>query len=327
MGKTRSTRSVNRPSRQSLPLKTTVGAAVCFALYGLPQPAWSDPADVSSDALQEITVTANRREQVLEAVPYSMSVISAEQLTQAGVTDLASLASTVPGLSMYDFGARLAGATAPIIRGINATAEPTRGFRTFEQNPVGTYIGNSPIDGYFQLDDLKQVEVLRGPQGTLYGAGALGGALRLIPNAPELNTFAGSLEAGGGRLDHSSGTTYSLKGMINLPLGDTLAFRASAKYVYEPGFINAYGLLKRTNNGLSGFRNSPIPPIQSRAPVSIPSAMIGIFRRHSPGAPAHYGSRMGRSARNSPSCIRTSRATGVPWSIRISRAAYRPSTR
>ena len=147
----------------------------------------------------------------------------------------------------------MAGAVAPIIRGINATAEPTRGFRTFEQAPVGTYIGNSPIDGYFQLDDLKQVEVLRGPQGTLYGAGALGGALRLIPNAPDPSAFAGSFEAGGGRLDHSSGTSYILKGMVNIPLADTLAFRASAKYDYEPGFINVYGLLKRTNNGLSGI--------------------------------------------------------------------------
>ena len=59
---------------------------------------------------------------------------------------------------------------------------------------MGTYIGNSPIDGYFQLDDLKQVEVLRGPQGTLYGAGALGGALRLIPNDPDLKALAGSFD-------------------------------------------------------------------------------------------------------------------------------------
>ena len=85
-----------------------------------------------------------------------------------------SLSTQVPGLSMYDYGARFAGAVTPIIRGINATGSPARGFRSFEQAPVGTYIGNSPIDGYFQLDDLKRVEVLRGPQGTLYGAGALG---------------------------------------------------------------------------------------------------------------------------------------------------------
>ena len=251
---------------------TSVGAAVFLALYGLPNVVLAQQApttDTSSDAgpveLQEVTVTANRREQTVEAVPYSMSVVSMEQLDQSGVTDLASLATNVPGLSMYDTGARLTGAVNPIIRGINATAEPTRAFRSFEQSPVGTYIGNSPIDGYFQLDDLKQIEVLRGPQGTLYGAGALGGALRLIPNSPDLTAFAGSLEASGGRLDHSSGTSYSVKGMINIPITDTLALRASAKYSYEPGFINAYGLLKRSNNSLSGIPElaDPTDPVGS----------------------------------------------------------------
>ena len=257
-----------------LPATTAVSAAVILALYGLPRAglAQEAPANTSSAGalveLTEVTVTANRREQTLEAVPYSMSVVSTEQLEQAGVTDLSSLASEVPGLSMYDTGARLAGAVAPIIRGINATAEPTRGFRSFEQNPVGTYIGNSPVDGYFQLDDLKQVEVLRGPQGTLYGAGALGGALRLIPNAPDLAAFGGSVEASGGRVAHSSGTSYTLKGVINIPIiSDTLALRASAKYAYEPGFINAYGLLKRTNNSLSGIPElaNPADPIGSSA--------------------------------------------------------------
>jgi outer membrane receptor protein involved in Fe transport len=231
---------------------TSVAAAVCFALYGLPRPAAAEPADQTAEALQEITVTATRRVQTLEAVPYSLSVISGDQINASGATDIATLATLVPGLSMYDYGARFAGATAPIIRGINATGSPARGFRTFEQDPVGTYIGNSPIDGYFQLDDLKRVEVLRGPQGTLYGAGALGGALRLIPNSPELNTFAGSIEASGSRLAHSDGTGYSLNGMVNIPAGDTLAFRAAAKYAYEPGWINAFGLLQRSNNGVYG---------------------------------------------------------------------------
>src|SRR6185437_2036705 len=255
-------RSTTNTKRQCLP--TALGAAVFFAIYGLPHPAAAADSDAAADTLQEITVTATRRQQSLEQVPYSISVISAEQLAQTGVTDVASLTTQVPGLSMYDFGARMSGATAPIIRGVNATGEP-RGFRTFEQDPVGTYIGNSPIDGYFQLDDVKRVEVLRGPQGTLYGAGALGGALRLIPNSPELNTFSGMFEAGGGRVDHSDGTSYTLKGMVNIPLGDTLAFRASAKYAYEPGFIDAYGLLKRSNSGVSGVPElaNPADPVNS----------------------------------------------------------------
>ena len=166
---------------------------------------------------------------------------------------------------MYEYGARFTDATVPIIRGINATGEPTRGFRSFEQSPVGVYIGNSPIDGYFQLDDLKQVEVLRGPQGTLYGAGTLAGALRLIPNSPQLNTFSGKVEASGGRVEHSDGTPYALKGLLNVPLGDVLAFRASAKYDYEPGFVNTYGLFMRTNNGLSGIPllANPAEPLTS----------------------------------------------------------------
>ncbi len=247
---------------------TPIRAAVCIALYGMSPAMHAQQAPAEPmDTLSEVTVTATRRTETLEAVPYSLSVVSAEQLINANVTDVASLATTVPGLSMYDYGARLAGATVPIIRGINATGEPTRAFRTFEQAPVGTYIGNSPIDGYFQLDDLKQVEILRGPQGTLYGAGALGGAIRLIPNSPELNTTTGTIEGSAGRLDHSTGTPYSLKGMINLPLGDTIAFRASAKYLYEPGFIDAYGLLARTNNGVSGIPllANPSDPVNSPA--------------------------------------------------------------
>ena len=235
--------------------RTTLGAAVFFAIYGLPHATVAQQAVSTADELGEITVTATRRQATLESVPYSISVMSAAQLAQTNVTDIASLAIQVPGLSAYDYGARLVGATAPIIRGINATGAP-RGFRTFEQDPVGTYIGNSPIDGYYQLDDIKQVEVLRGPQGTLYGAGALGGALRLIPNSPELNTFSGMIEAGGSRTAHSMGTGYSVDGLLNIPVGDSLAFRTSAKYVYEPGFISTYGLFKRTD---SSFLGIPLP--------------------------------------------------------------------
>ncbi len=274
----------------TLPLRT----AICLALYGISQFAVAqDPAGAVAPAaktenvseangaqsaapgerasgdptsvLQEVTVTATRRRETLESVPYSLSVVSASQLAQAGVTDISSLATAVPGLSMYDYGARDAAATVPIIRGINATGEPTRGFRSFEQAPVGTYVGNSPIDGYFQLVDVKRVEVLRGPQGTLYGAGALGGAIRFIPNSPELGRFSGMIEASGGRLAHSNGTPYSVTGIVNLPLGERLAFRVAAKYDYEPGFIDTYGLLARTNNGLSGIPllANPSDPVNS----------------------------------------------------------------
>jgi iron complex outermembrane recepter protein len=262
-------RSRSHTLRRRLRPLSPVQAAVCVALYGVVPviQAQEAPAPEGGANLQEVTVTATRRSETLESVPYSMSVVSAEQLAASGVSDVASLATEVPGVSMYEYGARFAGAEVPIIRGINATGEPTRGFRTFEQAPVGTYIGNSPIDGYFQLDDLKQVEVLRGPQGTLYGAGTLAGALRLIPNSPELDKFSGMVEAGGGRIDHSDGTSYDFKGLINIPLGNVFAFRASARYNYEPGWINTYGLFARTSNTLSGIPllANPSEPVTSSA--------------------------------------------------------------
>lgn len=256
---------------------TAVGAAVCLALYGhtgAVRAADASPAgtaDPASDAvpqtLQEITVTATRRSQTAESVPYSLTVITPQQLSNAGVTDIASLANEVPGLSMFDYGSRLAGATVPIIRGINATGEPIRGFRSFEESPVGVYVDNSPVDGYIQLIDLNRIEVLRGPQGTLYGAGSLGGALRLIPNDPKLHTVSGEVEMGADRVAHSSGTGYTLDGVLNLPIASTMAFRIAAKYDYQPGWINVYGLLKRASPGISGIPElaNPADPVGSSA--------------------------------------------------------------
>jgi outer membrane receptor protein involved in Fe transport len=249
-----------------------VSTAVCLALYGMPHgalaqepPAQQQPVP-SSAVLQEVVVTAQRRAQSLDSVPYSITAISPEQMTNSGVTDIAALTRQVPGLSMYDLGARLSGAVFPIIRGLNASATTEdRPFRTFEQNPVGTYIGNSPIQGYFQLDDVQRVEVLRGPQGTLYGAGALGGALRIIPNAPELGKFDGDVAVSGGRTAHADGTGFDTSAMLNVPVGDTLALRMSGKYDYQPGFISVYGILQRPGSILSGIPTlaDPTDPVNS----------------------------------------------------------------
>jgi outer membrane receptor protein involved in Fe transport len=249
---------------------SSLSAAVFLALYGTPRPAPAQQQQSvdSSSQLSEIVVTATRREVSLEAVPYSISAISADQIERTGVVDIASLSQQVPGLSMYDFGLRLSGSVTPIIRGINATGESvTRPFRTFEQSPVGVYIDNSPIDGYFTLDDIQRIEVLRGPQGTLYGAGALGGALRVITNAPELGKWSGRVDASAGQLSHSAGTPYTASAMINIPIGDTLAFRASGKYSYEPGFIDVYGIVKRTGSQFYGapVLADPADPVNSPA--------------------------------------------------------------
>src|SRR5208282_1617770 len=121
--RSQSTTTSNEP-HACRPVTTSVTAAVLFALYGLPHPAVAASADQTGEAMQEVIVTATRRAETVEAVPYSISVISADQISASGASDIATLATQVPGLSMYDYGARFAGATAPIIRGINATGSP-----------------------------------------------------------------------------------------------------------------------------------------------------------------------------------------------------------
>ncbi len=102
------TLKISKASYTPIPTVTCVAAAVLFALYGPSQSAIADSSSQTPDALQEITVTATRSVQTLEAVPYSLSVISANQINASGATDIASLAAQVPGLSMYDYGARFA---------------------------------------------------------------------------------------------------------------------------------------------------------------------------------------------------------------------------
>lgn len=247
---------------RSTPASAGVTAAVLMALYGLPQTATAQQqAGAQSETLTEVIVTASRRQQTTEQVPYSISVVNPTQLANAGVTDLASLARQVPGVSMSDRGARNSSTSFPIIRGLNASPGAA-GFRTFEQAPVGTYIGNSPIDGYFQLSDIERVEVLRGPQGTLYGAGALGGALRIIPVAPKLGEFSGNAEVRMGTIYQAGDPSYGTSATINLPMGDKLAFRASANYEKLPGFIDAHGILKLDDNGAPALAD-PTDPVES----------------------------------------------------------------
>jgi outer membrane receptor for ferrienterochelin and colicin len=103
--------------RRTFQAITPVQAAVCVALYGMLPAAHAQEATTTQEptgALQEVTVTATRRTQTLEAVPYSLSVVSADRLEESGVTDLASLSTEVPGLSMYEYSARLAGATVGV---------------------------------------------------------------------------------------------------------------------------------------------------------------------------------------------------------------------
>lgn len=252
-------RCLTRPALSVV--SSPVTAAVLLALFGVqPVVRAAEPSGAKGGGLEEIVVTASRREQRTEEVPYAISVVSPETIAMNSVTDLATLMRQigVAGAS----GARTSSVTFPIIRGLNASPAAAS-FRTFEQQPVGVYFDNSPIEGYFQLQDVQRIEILRGPQGTLYGAGALGGALRVIPNAPKLGQFAGSVDARVGNVDHAGDPSYTGSGVINLPVGDTFAFRAAANYEKQPGFIDVHGLLRRDGTDGAPVLADPSDPVNS----------------------------------------------------------------
>jgi len=192
----------------------------------------------------EVVVTASRRAVDVTKIPYNIAVVNSAQLQSTGVTSLEDLSRQVPNLVVTSSGGNLLGAQRQIMRGLNASASDRRGV-AIEQNAVSTYLDNAPYANFFPVKDIERVEVLRGPQGTLYGAGSLGGTIRLIPTAPKLGAFEGSMQASAGLVDHSKDKDYSFEGVINVPIGDTLAIRASASHVYSAGFIDQLGVFVR----------------------------------------------------------------------------------
>jgi outer membrane receptor protein involved in Fe transport len=200
----------------------------------------------SATTLGEVVVTASRREETVEKLPFTISAYSGGELQKANVTSVADLTREVPNFNIQDQGPRTAHGAIPIIRGLNASA-PVSAARYF-QSPVGFYLGNAPLTDAFPLFDLQRVEVLRGPQGTLYGAGSLSGAVRIVPKDPRLGQYEGFATAWAATLSHSSDTTYGAQGALNIPLGDTAAFRINARHEYQAGFIDYRDVLKRQNN-------------------------------------------------------------------------------
>ena len=225
--------------------------AVLTALYGTA--AWSADAlnetttaasatasADEADTLVEVTVTATRREASAQDLPMSITAVSGNQLEAVGIQDVAALARSMAGVNFTDKGpfGDVNGSTL-IIRGLNSEATAGQlALATPVVPPVATYVDDTPLYVSLRLDDLDHVEILRGPQGTLYGSGSLGGTVRFVQNAPDLEGFDAKFSVGASDTDHTHRANAEVSGMINIPLSSTLAIRANASYTNEAGFID-----------------------------------------------------------------------------------------
>lgn len=204
----------------------------------------------------EILVTATRRAESVYDVPYNISAVSGEDLEAANVVNLADLTRIVPGVAYADLGARASVNNQLILRGLNVAA--AGGVNAFLANntPAGvsTYFNDTPIFTNLKLNDLNRVEVLRGPQGTLYGANSIGGTLRFIFNKPNTEEFSASMDAGVSFPKHSSDVSYNVDMVANLPLTENIALRVAGGYEEIAGFVDANGFAV---GGTSSFGLEP----------------------------------------------------------------------
>ena len=190
-----------------------------------------------TDQLQEVVVTAEKRTATVQDTAASITAVSSEEIADRGIVDFNSLAQSVPGISMRTSGP---GQTEFEMRGLNSAGGNTSmvGFYLDEtplSSPASAQLGKEEIDP--TLYDLNRVEVLRGPQGTLYGSSSMGGTVKLVPNAPQLGTFAASGETDVSYTGSGGGINEKLNGMVNLPIGDTAALRVVASQLSESGWI------------------------------------------------------------------------------------------
>ena len=247
-------------------LAASVGIAA--TLTQVPLTALGQAATATgSTGLEEIVVTANKlnAQKVLD-IPVSIQAIGGEALQTAGVSGIMDVAGEIPGLSIQDLGP---GDKKYVIRGINSTGDATTGVYYGEAVISGS---NADDGGGFESDirlyDLNRIEVLRGPQGTLYGASSMSGTIRFVPNSPDLNTLGGYVTMEGSETQHASGN-YNINGEVNLPIIDgVLALRMVGWKLYDSGYIDAIrvgqGLTAITNIGTAAkpnFQTMPVPGV------------------------------------------------------------------
>lgn len=226
---------------RSTTLRRMTSCAIPVIAVALATPAYAQDTNAETPASgNDIVVTATLRDSSLQDVPFSINAQTGEDLERANATTLEAASRNVAGLNIQNLGP---GQSQVSIRGVSAGQVVRDQPGVKEQ--VGVYLDESVISlSLFTPDldlfDLNRLETLRGPQGTLFGAGSIGGTIRYITNQPRLGTTEGVIE---GNLNLVDGDSLGgqMRGVINLPIGNNAALRAVAYYTRFGGFIDALG--------------------------------------------------------------------------------------
>ncbi len=238
-------------------------SAAAFAANAA-EPAPPVPDNVSG-GLDEITVTAQRRSQNMQDVPIAMQAITSAALQQLNITTFDDYIKYLPNITSASNGP---GQNEVFMRGLSAGSQASQGSAATGLSPnVAVYLDNQSgqmpnrnLDVY--AADLNRIEVLEGPQGTLFGAGAEAGVIRYITNEPKLNVTEGSAKAGFGTTAHGNSNSDA-QAVLNLPLiEDTMAIRGVVYTDSRGGYIdNVPGTFTRSNTDVGiGYAGGSVPP-------------------------------------------------------------------
>jgi len=225
--------------------KTSLTAAVTAACMAMTGTTYAQNTS-DDDTLEEIMVTATRREASVQDIPYNISAMSGEYMKLQNIVNQFDALRAMHGVTVVDRGYRNAGTVNSIvIRGLNVDNGRNGDIMLNAVPTVATYYDNTPLFANFLIKDVERIEVLRGPQGTLYGSGSLGGTVRYIGNRPNPEGFEADIDLDYGQASGSDGSRVGFDGMVNIPLGENTAVRAMFSRIDNDGvidYINAYQL-------------------------------------------------------------------------------------
>ena len=233
-------RSLNLPrsALRQLPLASAISAVLAGGA-----PVARAQAPEPSDTLQEVTVTAQKVTENLQNVPVSIETLGTEKLQQLNISNLDDYVQNLPGLTTIKSigqGGNGVGTTHVYMRGINSGQD---GNHSGSQPTVGTYFDEQPvttIDGTVDMHiyDIARIEVLEGPQGTLYGASSEAGTVRIISNKPDPTKFEASYDVAGDQITNGGGAGWKAEGFVNIPLSPIAAVRIVGWDEHDPGYIS-----------------------------------------------------------------------------------------
>ena len=256
-------------------LSCAIAAILSGSSAGFVYAASVSDAVTSSDAITEIVVTAQRRNESIQNVPISMQALTAQTLQQLNISTLDDYIKYLPNVTTASNGP---GQNEVYMRGLSAGSQPSQGSASTGLWPnVAIYLDNQSaqlpnrnLDIY--AADLNRIEVLEGPQGTLYGAGAQAGVIRYITNEPKLDTLEANVKAGYGVTAHGDPNT-DLTAVLNLPLiADTMALRGVIYSDKRGGYIdNVPATFTRKNTDI-GIHYAGYAAVGGQCPDGQPNA-------------------------------------------------------